>query len=151
MKAIFIRLSRCDVDIAPYDKCGKIMLYRNVVREQSVGVDAYIDPRSAETIVGSLLGELSAKLTEGFCKEAYFNPSVTPTSCHLPCRGGKKNICVEATVSLRLGHAAALNVHRTFIHYRRTASPTKQSGAAEKDVNFINLSQSKQKFTKASP
>ena len=47
-KAIFIRLSRCDVDIAPYDKCGKIMLYRNVVREQSVGVDAYIDPRLEE-------------------------------------------------------------------------------------------------------
>ena len=27
-----------------------------------------------------------------------------------------------ASVSLRLGHAPALNVHRTFIHYRRAAS-----------------------------
>jgi hypothetical protein len=26
-----------------------------------------------------------------------------------------------ASVSLRLGHAPALNVHRTFIHYRRAA------------------------------
>ena len=37
--------SRCDVGIAPYDKCRKIMLRRGTVRVHSVGVDAHIDPR----------------------------------------------------------------------------------------------------------
>ena len=74
MKAIFIRLSRVDVGIALYDKCRKIMLRRGMVRAQSVGVDVHTDPRAAETIVGSLLGELSAKLTEGFVKRLILTP-----------------------------------------------------------------------------
>ena len=32
------------------------------------------------------------------------------------------SVVKDDTVSLRLGHAPALNVHRTFIHYRRAAS-----------------------------
>ena len=32
------------------------------------------------------------------------------------------SVVKDVTVSLRLGHAPALNVHRTFIHYRRAAS-----------------------------
>ena len=32
------------------------------------------------------------------------------------------SVVKDDSVSLRLGHAPALNVHRTFIHYRRAAS-----------------------------
>ena len=32
------------------------------------------------------------------------------------------SVVKDDTVSLRLGHAPALNVHRAFIHYRRAAS-----------------------------
>ena len=32
------------------------------------------------------------------------------------------SVVKDDTVSLRLGHTPALNVHRTFIHYRRAAS-----------------------------
>ena len=39
---------------------------------------------------------------------------------------------LRATVSLRLGHAPALNVHRTFIHYRRAASLPCNKGRHEK-------------------
>ena len=49
LKAIFSEFQRCDVGIAPYDKCGKVILRRGTVRAQSVGVDAYIDPRLTET------------------------------------------------------------------------------------------------------
>ncbi len=38
--------------IVPYDKCEKIMLHKGVVREQFVGVDAHIDPRSEENKSG---------------------------------------------------------------------------------------------------
>ena len=54
--------------------------------------------------------------------------SDSPPDCHsLPCRHfatpeEEPIITFAATVSLRLGHAPALNVHRTFIHYRRAAS-----------------------------
>ena len=39
---------------------------------------------------------------------------------------------LRASVSLRLGHAPALNVHRTFIHYRRAASLPCNKGRLEK-------------------
>ena len=45
-------------------------LRRSSIKAQSVGVDAHIDPRAAENQPGSPVGELSAKLTEGFCKES---------------------------------------------------------------------------------
>ena len=54
--------------------------------------------------------------------------SDSPPDCHsLPCRHfatpeEEPIITFADTVSLRLGHAPALNVHRTFIHYRRAAS-----------------------------
>ena len=49
-KVTFIRVLRCDVGSASYDKCRKVMLRRGTVREQFVGVDDHIDPRPEETI-----------------------------------------------------------------------------------------------------
>ncbi len=46
----FIRLPRCDVGIAPYDKCRKVMLRIGTIIEHSVGVDDHIDPRSDESL-----------------------------------------------------------------------------------------------------
>ena len=56
-------------------------------------------------------GELSTEPTEGFeikSDEILFNPHRHSLRC--------------ATVSLRLGHATALTVHRTVIHSRGAAS-----------------------------
>ena len=69
--------------------------------------------------------------------------SDSPPDCHsLPCRHfatpeEEPIITFAATVSLRLGHAPALNVHRTFIHYRRAALLLCNKGRLKHDVNFI--------------
>ncbi len=68
----------------------------------------------AEISLASLAGEVASAICAevGGVKIIFIklqiNPSVTTQG--------------RDSASLRLGHAPALNVHRTFIHYRRAAS-----------------------------
>ena len=68
--------------------------------------------------LGSLFGELSAKLTEGVSRmasNAYQPATRAAARGLLPSR-------FACHISLRLGHLAALTCHRYVIHYREAAS-----------------------------
>ena len=98
-------------------RCGHRTLRLSEINEHFVGVDAHIDPRSEEKRLGSLLGELAAKPTEGFCRESAETLPASPC-CKgryhpSPLRGGMEK-SAKKTAAPKDATVSFLSVYKRF-------------------------------------